>query len=406
MPVFTYQATDRSGKIIKGKIEAVEKQQVVATLQKQKYLPIRIEKERKAFPRFSDLSFSNPFQEANQKDIMIFTQQLSTLLKSSITLDRSLLILTELTEKKKFRDIIETVRRNVHGGSTFADALVKYPKIFSKLFISMIKAGETGGVLDVVLGRLSDFLEKTQKLKDNIQSALVYPTLLTLVGGSAVIVLMVFVIPKFTVIFSDMGQEIPASTALLMAISSFLTNYWWGILSFIILFCYVGRLYTRTPEGKYKLDNLILEIPLIGNLVRKIEVSRFCRTLGTLIKSGVQILQSLLIVKEVINNDAISRSMANIHDGVKVGKGVSGPLKESHALPPLAIHMISIGEETGNLEDMLFKVADIYDNEIEVSIKKLISLIEPLMILLMAGIVGFIVISLLVAIFSINEIPF
>lgn len=406
MPFFTYNATDRTGKLIKGKIEAIEKQQVVSILQKQNFLPIRIEKEKKVLPKIYDLSLSNFFKEASQKDILIFTQQLSTLLKAGITLDRSLLILIELTEKKKFRNIIETVRRNVHGGSTFADALAKYPKIFPRLFISMIKAGEIGGVLDVVLERLSDFLEKTQNLKNNIQSALVYPVLLTLVGGSAVLVLMVFVIPKFAQIFSDIGHTIPTPAAVLMAFSSFIAHYWWAILLLLILVCYLGRLYISTPEGKFKWDNLKLETPLIGNLVRKIEISRFCRTFGTLIKSGVQILQSLLIVKDVVNNEVISRSMANIHNGIKVGKGVAGPLKESNSFPPLAIHMISIGEETGNLEDMLFKVADIYDSEIEISIKKIISLVEPLMILLMGGIVGFIVLSLLTAIFSINEIPF
>ncbi len=406
MPVFTYHATDRFGKLIKGKIEAVGKQQVIATLQKQKFLPIQIEKEGGFLRNINNISFSNPFREANYKDLSIFAQQLSTLLKAGITLDKSLYILNDLTEKQSFRDVIESVRKNVHSGSTLADALSKYPKIFSKLFISMIKVGETGGVLGMVVERLSDFLEKTQNLKDNVQSAMVYPILLVFIGGSAVIILMVFVIPRFTMIFLDMGREIPTPTAILMSLSSFLTHYWWLIIFLLVCFCFMVRSYVQTPEGRFKWDSLKLEIPLIGSLIRKIEVSRFCRTLGTLIKSGVPILQGLLIIKEVVNNEVISRSMANIHSGVKTGKGVTAPLRESNALPPLAIHMISIGEETGNLEEMLFKVADIYDNEIEISIKKIISLIEPIMILFMASIVGFIVISLLMAIFSINEIPF
>lgn len=406
MPIYTYQATDRYGKLIKGKIEAIEEQYVVASLQRQNFLPIRIEKEKKLSTNFFNPSISNPFKEASHKDILIFTQQLSTLLKSDITLDRSMSIITELTEKKKFRDALEAIRKNVHGGSTFADALAKFPKIFSRLFVSMIRAGEIGGVLDVVFERLADFMEKTQRLKENIQSAMIYPILLTLVGGSAVVVLMIFVIPKFAEIFSDAGQDLPTPTAVLMAISSFITHYWWGILFVLIFLCYISLRYVRTPKGKFNWDTFQLKIPLIGNLIIKIEVSRFCRTLGTLIKSGVPILQSLLIVKDVINNEAISRPMSNIHEGVKVGKGVSGPLKESNCLPPLAIHMITIGEETGKLEDMLFKVADIYDNEVEIAIKKIISLIEPLMILLMAGVVAFIILSLLTAILSINEIPF
>lgn len=406
MPVFTYQATDRYGKLIRGKIEAVEKQQVVAALRKQNILPIHIDLEKGGLPDFHSLSFSNPFKEARPKDLLLFTSQLSTLLKSGITLDRSLFILTDLTEKVKFRYIVKNVRENVHSGSSLAEALAKYPKIFTKLFISMVKVGEASGVLDEVIARLADFLEKTQKLKENIQTAMVYPVLLTLIGGGAVIVLMVFVIPKFAVIFSDVGHAIPLPAAVLIAFSSFVINYWWGIIFFILLSCYAGWTYISTPEGRFKWDKMKLEIPLIGGMIRKIEVSRFCRTLGTLIKGGVPILQSFLIIKEVINNKVISEALANIHTGVKVGKGVSGPLKESNALPPLAIHMISIGEETGNLEEMLFKVADIYDNEVEISVKKIISLIEPLMILVMGGIVGFIVLSLLTAIFSVNEIPF
>ncbi len=406
MPVFAYQATDRHGKLITGKIDAEEKQQVVTVLQKQNVLPIQIKQEKGFYPSFSSLSFSNPFKEASNNDIMIFTRQLSTLLISGITLDKSLFILTDLTEKEKLRDIIKTVREKVHGGSTFADALTKYPKIFTRLFINMVRVGEAGGVLGEVTERLSDFLEKTQKLKENIQSAMVYPALLALIGGSAVVVLMIFVIPKFAIIFSDMGQTIPLAAAVLIGLSSFVSNYWWIVLFFIILSCYMGWRYIRTPQGKFKWDTWVLEIPYIGSLVRKIEISRFCRTFGTLIKSGVPVLQSLLIVKEVINNRVISQSLKKIHSGVKVGKGISGPLKESNSLPPLAIHMISIGEETGNLEEMLFKVSDIYDNEIEVSIKNIIALIGPLLILMMACIVGFIVLSLLTAIFSVNEIPF
>ena len=406
MAVFAYQATDLHGKLVKGKIEAGEKQQVVTTLQKQNFLPIKIYEEKGLSISSHSLSFSNPFKEVGHKDLLIFTSQLSTLLKSGITLDRSLFILTDLTEKSKFREILETIRKNVQGGSALADALAKYPKIFTRLFVSMVKVGEAGGVLDVVVERLYDFLEKTQKMKENIQSAMIYPVLLTLIGGTAVIILMVFVIPKFAVIFSDVGHDIPLPAAMLIAFSAFIINYWWGILFFIILSCYTTWMYIRTPDGGFKWDKIKLEIPLIGELIRKVEVSRFCRTLGTLIKGGVPILQSLVIIKEVINNRVISKSMANIHTGVKVGKGISGPLKESNSLPPLAIHMISIGEETGNLEDMLFKVADIYDNEVEMSVKKIISLIEPLMILMMGGFVGFIVLSMLTAIFSINEIPF
>ncbi|MBI4378679.1 MAG: type II secretion system inner membrane protein GspF [Nitrospinae bacterium] len=405
MSVFIYQATDRTGKLVEGTIEAKDEGLVINRLHGLQLLPIKVEKEgeSKGF-QLSAFSFQL-FTGASRKDLMLFTQQLATLCNSGLPLDKSLSILVELTEKKRFKSILDNIQKNVHSGSTFADALSKHPGVFSKLYVSMVKAGEEGGVLEAILLRLASFLESSEQLRDSIRSALIYPTLLTLIGGGAVAILLTFVIPKFAKIFSDIGQTMPLSTQILLTISSFMTNYWWLI---ILGFMFIGifiRGYLNTETGKFKWDSLKLKMPLIGTLQRKVEVSRFARTLGTLIRSGVPILQSLFITKDTLTNVVVSNAMEGIHKRIKEGGGISDPLMESGVFPPMAIHMIKVGEETGKLEDMLIKVADTFDNEVQSSVKSLISLLEPMMILFMGLIVGFIVISMLMAIFSINDIP-
>ncbi|MBI3582654.1 MAG: type II secretion system inner membrane protein GspF [Nitrospinae bacterium] len=407
MPVFVYQATDRTGKLVEGTIEAKDESLVVNRLHGLQLFPIKVEKEGVSQKsqifnlQFSIFSF---FTGVSRKELMSFTQQLATLSNSGLPLDRSLSILTELQEGKRFKSILDNVQKNVHSGSTFADALSKHPRVFSKLYVSMVKAGEEGGVLEAILLRLAQFLESSEQLKDNIRSALVYPTLLTIIGGGAVTILLTFVIPKFAKIFSDMGQAMPISTQILLNVSFFVTNYWWLIiLGFVFIGIFI-RGYLNTEEGKFKWDSAKLKMPLIGSLQRKIEVSRFARTLGTLVRSGVPILQSLFITKDTITNSVVAKAMEGIHKRIKEGGGISDPLRESMVFPQLAIHMIKVGEETGKLEDMLIKVADTFDTEVQSSVKSLISLLEPMMILLMGLIVGFIVISMLMAIFSINDI--
>ncbi|MEK6590532.1 MAG: type II secretion system inner membrane protein GspF [Nitrospinota bacterium] len=405
MPVFVYQATDRTGQLVEGTIEAKDEGLVINRLHGLQLLPIKVEREGASKGFSLNLSLPSFFTGASRKDLMLFTQQLATLCNSGLPLDKSLSILVELTEKKRFKSILDNIQKNVHSGSTFADALSKHPGVFSKLYVSMVKAGEEGGVLEVILLRLASFLESSEQLRDSIRSALIYPTLLTLIGGGAVAILLTFVIPKFAKIFSDIGQTMPLSTQILLTISSFMTNYWWLI---ILGFMFIGifiRGYLNTETGKFKWDSLKLKMPLIGTLQRKVEVSRFARTLGTLIRSGVPILQSLFITKDTLTNVVVSNAMEGIHKRIKEGGGISDPLMESGVFPPMAIHMIKVGEETGKLEDMLIKVADTFDNEVQSSVKSLISLLEPMMILFMGLIVGFIVISMLMAIFSINDIP-
>lgn len=406
MSIFAYRASDRSGKVIKGSIEADNEVIAAKKLHDMSYFPIKIEKyeERRTFS--VNFSFSSLFKWVKEKDIMTFTQQLSTLIDAGMPLDRSLTIVTDLIEKKNFKTIVQDVQKNVHGGASFADALSRHPNAFSKLYTSMVKAGEAGGILESILEKLSIFLENSYQLKESIRSAMIYPVLLTIVGGAAVAVLLTFVVPKFAEIFSDMGQVIPLPTQILLNISWFIINYSLFMLLTIVTIIIGFRIYLATDAGRGIWDAAKLKIPLIGDLIVKAEVSRFSRTLGTLMKSGVPILQSLNIVKDTLTNASIVKSMTALHNRLKRGGGLSEPLKNSNIFPSMAVHMIVIGEETGKLEDMLVKVAETYDREVQVAVKRVIAIIEPLMILFMGLLVGFIVVSMLMAIFSVNDIPF
>ncbi|MGA1875028.1 MAG: type II secretion system inner membrane protein GspF [bacterium] len=405
MAVFTYKATDRLGKVVTGNIEAKSKAVVINRLQESDYFPIKVEEKGNISlsERKSLFSFG---QRIRGKDVLVFTNQLATLLSSGVPLDKSLTILTELTENKRLRQVVADVQKNVHGGSHFADALARHPKVFSRLYISMVKAGESGGVLENVLMRLSEFLESSQALKENVTSALIYPSILTVVGGGAVAILLTFVVPKFTQIFADMGQTIPLPTKILLGVSGFLVNYWWLLLGILLCLFFSWQYYIKSEKGKWVWDSWKLRLPIWKDLTQKIEVSRFSRTLGTLVQSGVPILQSLVIVKDIIGNAVLSKAVREIQGRIKEGEKISEPLRQSRLFPAMAIHMIDVGEESGQLESMLFKIADTYDTETRNTVKRLVSMLEPVLILFMGLFVGFIVISMLVAIFGINEIPF
>ena len=406
MTVYSYQATDRTGKLIEGNIEAVDHRFAVQKIRNLNYLPIQVSEGQSHRNLSFDLKLPGLkfTRSVSSNQMVVLTQQLATLVSSGLTLDKSLSILVKLTEKDTAKDIFTNIQHRVHGGSTLADALAQYPKIFSKLYVNMIRAGEAGGVLGTVLLRLADFLEKTQDLKNNIKSASIYPAVLLFVGISAVMVLMTVVIPKFADIFEDMGQ-LPLPTVFLLALSEFFASYWWAMLLALVAGVIAFKMALKNEKTKFKWDGLMLKVPVLGSLIQKIEVSRFSLTMATLLKSGVPILQSLFIVRSILTNNVIADAMENLHKGLKGGKGISGPLQKLAVFPPLAVHMITVGEETGNLEEMLTKVSVTYDKEVENAIKSLISLIEPIMILFMGCIIGFIVISMLMAIFSVNEIP-
>ncbi len=409
MPVFSYKASDMEGKIVKGFLEASDDVDVASKLDSMGFIPIRISLAGRTKGGLrTDImeAASSVLVRISGKDVMLFTQDLATLLEAGLPVDRSLAILTEVTEKDKFKEIIRDILRTVQGGSYLSDALGKYPRVFSRFYVNMIRAGEAGGVLEPVLFRLGMFLETSQDLKEYIVSAMVYPLFLVLVGGVSITILLTFVIPKFSIIFSDLGAGIPMSTQVLLNFSHFIRYYWWAILGVIGLIFYSYRKYCRTPEGRFKIDKIKIRMPVVGELVKKIETARFSRTLGTLIRSGVPILQSLTLVKDIIGNQVVASRMDEIREKVQKGDRLSKPLASTGFFPSLAIQMITVGEETGKLDEMLLKVAENYEKVVRAMVKRFISFLEPAMILVMGLLVGFIVISMLMAIFSINEIPF
>ena len=409
MVTYSYKAADSTGKIVTGVLEADEEKKVAAELQTRGLIPIRITQAKGNGRRLGlnvSEQFLGLFHRVSSKDVMVFTQDLATLLEAGLPVDRALSLLIESAEKEQFKMVVNDILKTVQGGGYLSDALARHPKAFTSFYVSMVRAGEAGGVLEAVLSRLGEFLESAQELKDYIKSAMVYPIFLVGVGGLSIIVLLTFVIPKFSIIFSDMGQTIPLSTQFLLGISHLLQSYWWAILAVLGTGYYFLRKYLKTPAGRLKFDRKKMNFPVVGELIKKIEVARFARTLGTLTKSGVPILQALTLVKDILENRVISAAMENVYTRVKEGDRLSKPLRDTGIFPPLAIQMITVGEETGRLDRMLLRVAESYEKMVRNMVKRLISLLEPTMILLMGLVVGFVVVSMLMAVFSMNEMPF
>ncbi len=405
MPTFTYKATDRKGIEKSGFLDAGNESQAVLKLREMNLYPLTVAETRKTEKQRS-IQFAPRFlHRVKHRDVLDFTSKLSILMEAGIQLDRSLAISADLTENEKLRDLVRDVRKNVQGGSSFGDALAKHPRVFNRLYVNMVKSGEAGGVLETILQRLSGFLESSQALRDEIVSASVYPALLVFVGGAVVVMMVSFVLPKFTVIFTNMGADLPLPTQILVAFTEFMKRGWLFIIAGITLTVIGIQQFIRTDEGRMRWDRVKLRLPLIGPLVQKIEVARFARTMGTLVRSGVPILQALSIVKETLTNEVIASSLIGVYGRLKEGGGLANPLKDTGCFPALAVHMIAVGEETGSFESMLIKVADTYENEVRVAVKRTMSMIEPLLILVMGLVIGFIVVSMLLAVFSISDMP-
>jgi len=409
MAVYAYKAADDQGKTTRGSMEAADEAAVVAGLQAKGYLPIRIQLAEASPPGRALgrlLQGTRWGAPVTGRDLTGFTRDLATLFGAGLPIDRALHILIDATENPRFKPVIQSMLEDVQGGSYLSDAMVKYPRIFSKYYTNMIRAGEVGGVLEAVLGRLSVFLEESQDLRDYVRSAMIYPIFLVVVGGLSVLILLTFVIPKFAVIFADMGHALPLSTRLLLGFSTFLRDYAWAITLILIAAGFALSRWLRTPAGRYRTDRLKLRLPVWRDVVQAMETARFTRTLGTLIQSGVPILKALMLVRDVIANRVMADAVETIQDRVKEGDSMARPMASTGCFPPLAVQMVTVGEETGTLDRMLLKIADSYDKHLRSLIKRLINLMEPVMILVMGLVVGFVVISMLMAIFSINELPF
>ena len=405
MPGYVYKATTLSGETVEGSMDGKDEAAVVQSLHQLGYIPILITTTQQEKAAGFSISSILP-ERVGVKNLLIFTQELSTLVSAGLPIDRSLGILGTLTENRRLREAVKDILKKIEGGSSFAEALGQYPRIFPKLYINMVKAGESGGFLEVILSRLAQYLQSTKEVKDYLISVMIYPVILTMASGLSIVILVSFVIPRFAKIITDMGQTIPLPTQIMLSVSQTVRSYWWVGIGMAVLVYFGFKSYTKDEERKFRWDRFKLRWIAVGDLIKKVEVARFARTLGTLLQSGVLILPALNLVKEISQNEAISRAIEHIHDRLREGKGVSKTLEETDVFPPLAVHMIGVGEETGRLDEMLIKVAESYEENVQTALKRFVSLLEPMIILIMGSIVGFIVISMLLAIFSINEIPF
>jgi type II secretory pathway component PulF len=405
MPSYNYRASTMEGKIVEGNMDASDDGAVTLKLQEMGLLPIRIGVigRESLFSRKVTLPWKN--QKVHPKDLLVFTQELRTLDHAGFPLDRSLAILGKLAESPAMAAIIQDVLKEVKGGKSFSEGLAKYPEVFPKVYISMVKAGEAGGVLADILSRLVTYLETASELRSYIVGAMIYPALLSIVGVVSITILTLFVVPRFVSIFKDMGVALPVPMVILNFLSTLLSGYWWLFLSVILLTVYSLKRFRSSEEGRLQWDRWLLESPILGKVLRIIDVARFTRTLGTLLHSGVPLLQSMTIVRDVIGNQSIAKMIDPIRNGIKKGEGISLPMRQSGVFPPLAMHLVEVGEESGKLDTMLIQVADIYDIEVRNNFKKLVSFFEPALILFMGIVIGTIIISMMVAIFSMNDIP-
>jgi general secretion pathway protein F len=339
-------------------------------------------------------------------DRLLFTQELATLLQAGVPLDRALRICSELTTSRRFREIVNDALRQVRGGQSLAEAMEKHSGIFSRLYVNMVRAGQASGTLPVVFQRLAEFEGQAAEWRSHIISSLIYPALLTMVALASLAVLMNFVVPRFAQVFESTGLPIPPATALLLDSSRFLQSYGWIILIAVIVAVILIRRTLQTPAGRERADGFLLRLPLVGEMLRKAETARFARTMATLVAHSVPLVESLRIGKETVMNRVMAASLDGVIQGVKRGEGVAGPVERAGAFPPLAVHLLRVGEETGRLDAMFERLANIYDNETRVALRRITALFEPVVILGMGLVVGAIVLSLLLAITSINEIPF
>ncbi|MCX7886400.1 MAG: type II secretion system F family protein [Verrucomicrobiae bacterium] len=428
MPKFNYTAFDSKGKEFTGTIEATTQQEAIARVREKGLFPSQVvdaaklkENKRTRGPEPAlaipapgtkpkrklseiEIPFLTP-QTVKSKVLTAFTRQLATLIDAGLPLVRGLNVLYKQERNLVLKRTIQRLIEAVEGGSTFSEALASHPKIFNRLYVSMVRAGEAGGVLDVTLLRLADFQEKAQKIKNKVISAMVYPVVVMVVAVAILAFLMTYIVPKFQEIFKDLleGKELPALTLFVMGVSRMVKDQFLMVFSFLVALFIFIKLLGKLEKGRYLLDALKLKTPLFGQLITKVAIARFSRTLGTLISSGVPILQALNIVKETTGNAVISRAITRIHDSVKEGERVTQPMEASGVFPPMVCGMVDVGEETGALPDMLMKVADVYDDEVDNAVTALTSLLEPIMIVFLAVVVGTIVIAMFLPLITVIQ---
>lgn len=407
MPVYEYKGIDAKGKAIAGIIDAENERAGRTKLRRSGIYTstIHLEGSRKSFSAFKGGSGkANFLTRVKTAELAYMTRQLATLLGANIQLVDALQALQDQLENPILKKAISQIKDKVMEGRRLADSMRHYPDIFDDLYISMIQAGEASGALEQVLSRLADFTEYRAMLKSKVTGALMYPVIMSIVGAGLMLYLLVSVVPKIVSIFQDAEIVLPLPTRILIAVSDFAQNYWYLVILMAVAAVYFAKRYIKTPQGRYKLDSFSLRVPIFGPLFLKIAISRFSRTLGTLLRSGVQLLGALDIVKFVVNNSVLTEAIDQTKTSVKEGESIAEPLKRSGHFPPMVTHMISVGEKTGALENMLEKVADNYDMEVNTTVSNLTTLLEPIMILVMGGVVVLIVLAILLPILKMSQI--
>jgi type IV pilus assembly protein PilC len=394
MPLYEYTAKNSSGQILKGQLDAPSRDDVVNHIRKNRMILVNV---REA-PKSINISFGG--KRITTRDTVIFTRQFATMINAGLPLVQSLNILAQQTENKALKDVTRTVVYDVEAGNTLADALSKHPKAFSDLYVNMVAAGEAGGILDTILLRLAVFLEKNDALIRKVKGALVYPGVILTVAAAAIAVLLIFVIPTFQSMFASVGMELPLPTRIVIGASDLLLGYWWAIIGVLVVIAFAVRQYYRTDGGRRRIDAALLSSPVLGDMLRKSAVSRFTRTLGTLISSGVSILDGLEITAKTAGNRVIHDAVMESRQSIAGGETIAGPLEKSKVFPPMVISMIAVGEQTGGLDEMLSKIADFYDEEVDVAVSALLSLMEPVMIVVLGVIVGGMVVAMYLPIFD------
>jgi type IV pilus assembly protein PilC len=395
MPMFEYTARNaQTGQIQKGQLDVPSRDEVGAYLRKNRMILVSVRETPKAIK----LSFGQP--RVKTRDIVIFTRQFATMINAGLPLVQSLGILAAQTENKTLAGVTRAVVYDVESGNTLADAFSKHPKAFTDLYVNMVAAGEAGGILDTILLRLATFLEKNDALVRKVKGAMVYPAVIICVAGLAIAVLLIFVIPTFQNMFASANLELPLPTRIVIGLSSFLIHFWWAMGLAIGGVIFAIKRYYATSAGRLQIDSLLLKAPVLGDVIRKSAVSRFTRTLGTLVSSGVSILEGLEITAKTSGNQVVHDAVMASRQSIAGGETIAAPLERSAVFPPMVISMIAVGEQTGGLDEMLSKIADFYDEEVDVAVTALLSLMEPVMIVILGVIVGGMVVAMYLPIFD------
>ena len=404
MALYSYRASSSTGETLQGEMEAEDTRQVIIELQREQLIPLQVKRVTglRGILRYGASSKN----KVTRKQVLAFAKELATLLKAGTPLEGALSLMARLSSDEAMSEVIDALNESIKGGATFSRALEKHREIFPRLFVSMIKAGEAGGLLGEALERITDYMERSEELRESVRSALIYPTILLVVAAISVMVLLVFVVPQFSQMFQDMGRELPLPTQVVLAAGDFLERYWWLLLAAIFLAVALFRMWLEKADHQYLWDRWVLTLPLFGDLLLKVETARLSRTLASLLHNGLTLLNAVTLSQDVLNNRYIARGVEDAAQKLKQGRGLSAPLIEQKVLPELATRMLQVGEESGDIGAMLTDVADVYDREVRETVQRLLTLVEPVLIVGLGLIIAGIIISILLAMLSVNDLAF